>query len=68
MSTAAINGITIGYDDEGTGDDVLVLVHGHPFDRTMWRPQLTQARDLGWRVIAADLRRPGPDAAVRVRR
>ena len=28
----------IAYDDLGHGDP-LVLVHGHPFDRTMWRPQ-----------------------------
>lgn len=37
---ASINGITIGYDDAGTGENVLVLVHGHPFDRSMWRPQV----------------------------
>jgi pimeloyl-ACP methyl ester carboxylesterase len=35
-----VNGITIAYDDVGEGDDVLVLVHGHPFNRTMWRPQV----------------------------
>ncbi|MGB3439705.1 MAG: alpha/beta hydrolase [Actinophytocola sp.] len=64
MSTAAVNGITIGYDDEGTGDDVLVLVHGHPFDRSMWRPQVEHARSLGWRVIAADLRGYGESTVV----
>ena len=40
MGAASINGITIGYDDAGAGDNVLVLVHGHPFDRSMWRPQV----------------------------
>lgn len=30
---ASLNGVTIGYDDVGTGENVLVLVHGHPFDR-----------------------------------
>jgi 3-oxoadipate enol-lactonase len=35
-----VNGITIGYDDAGSGENVLVLVHGHPFDRSMWRPQV----------------------------
>jgi pimeloyl-ACP methyl ester carboxylesterase len=35
-----VNGITVAYDDVGEGDNVLVLVHGHPFDRTMWRPQV----------------------------
>lgn len=64
MSTAAVNGITIGYDDEGTGEDVLVLVHGHPFDRTMWRPQVEHVRALGWRVIAADLRGYGESTVV----
>jgi pimeloyl-ACP methyl ester carboxylesterase len=36
---ASTNGITIGYDDAGAGENVLVLVHGHPFDRSMWRAQ-----------------------------
>jgi pimeloyl-ACP methyl ester carboxylesterase len=35
-----VNGITVAYDDVGEGDNVLVLVHGHPFNRTMWRPQI----------------------------
>lgn len=64
MNTAAVNGITIGYEDEGTGDDVLVLVHGHPFDRSMWRPQVQSARALGWRVVAADLRGYGTSTVV----
>lgn len=61
---AVINGITIGYDDEGTGDDVLVLVHGHPFDRTMWRPQIDHFSAAGWRVVAADLRGYGESTVV----
>ncbi|MFI6100100.1 alpha/beta fold hydrolase [Lentzea sp. NPDC051213] len=61
---AAVNGITIGYDDEGTGDDVLVLVHGHPFDRTMWRPQTEHFSAAGWRVIVADLRGYGETTVV----
>ncbi|MFD4642906.1 alpha/beta fold hydrolase [Lentzea sp. NPDC058436] len=64
MTTATVNGITIGYDDEGSGDDVLVLVHGHPFDRTMWHPQVEHFSDLGWRVIAADLRGYGETTVV----
>lgn len=42
MAKTLVNGITIAYDDVGAGDNVLVLVHGHPFNRTMWQPQ------LGW--------------------
>ncbi|MGW6936760.1 alpha/beta fold hydrolase [Lentzea sp. NPDC054927] len=64
MTTANVNGITIGYDDEGTGADVLVLVHGHPFDRTMWRPQVEHFAAAGWRVIAADLRGYGESTVI----
>ena len=56
-----INGITIGYEDVGVSEDVLVLVHGHPFDRSMWQPQLEQP---GWRVIAPDLRGYGETTVV----
>jgi pimeloyl-ACP methyl ester carboxylesterase len=47
VSKALVNGITIGYDDVGDGPDVLVLVHGHPFDRSMWRPQVEDWRCPG---------------------
>src|SRR6266851_3351877 len=42
------------YDDQGSGQPVL-FIHGHPFDRTMWNPQLMALRHQ-YRVIAADLR------------
>src|SRR2546429_8342117 len=54
MTTAAVNGISMGYDDTGSAPP-LVLVHGHPFDRTMWAPQLAEF-GATHRVIAADLR------------
>jgi pimeloyl-ACP methyl ester carboxylesterase len=53
--TPALNGITLGYDDVGDGEPLL-LVHGHPFDRTMWRPQVAPLVSGGYRVIAPDLR------------
>jgi pimeloyl-ACP methyl ester carboxylesterase len=40
MGRVLVNGITVAYEDVGGGDNVLVLVHGHPFNRTMWRPQV----------------------------
>jgi pimeloyl-ACP methyl ester carboxylesterase len=40
--------------DEAGGGECVVLIHGHPFDRTLWEPQLA-ALD-GFRVLAPDLR------------
>ncbi|TQM79087.1 pimeloyl-ACP methyl ester carboxylesterase [Saccharothrix saharensis] len=49
-----VEDIDIAYDDEGDGIPV-VLVHGHPFNRSMWRPQVERLRSR-YRVIAPDLR------------
>jgi pimeloyl-ACP methyl ester carboxylesterase len=46
---------TIGYDDHGDGPPV-VLVHGHPFDRSMWDPQAAFLVARGYHVIVPDLR------------
>ncbi|MFD3520050.1 alpha/beta fold hydrolase [Streptomyces sp. NPDC058653] len=69
MSTTTLHDITVAYDDAGgEGDtgaaDVLVLVHGHPFDRSMWRPQIETFAGPGRRVIAADLRGYGGTTVV----
>ncbi|MFF8861831.1 alpha/beta fold hydrolase [Streptomyces sp. NPDC015139] len=48
----------LAYEDKDPGVTnrvPLVLVHGHPFDRTMWDPQLAEFA-TGRRVIAPDLR------------
>jgi pimeloyl-ACP methyl ester carboxylesterase len=51
---ARVRGIEMAYEDVGRGTP-LVLLHGFPFDRSMWRGQ---ARGLGaaCRVITPDLR------------
>jgi pimeloyl-ACP methyl ester carboxylesterase len=59
----SLDGIDIGYNDVGTGE-VLVLVHGHPFNRSMWKPQLERFSRDGWRVIAPDLRGYGETTVV----
>jgi pimeloyl-ACP methyl ester carboxylesterase len=42
------------YDDEGCGPAIL-LIHGHPFNRSMWAPQIA-ALNPAHRIIAPDLR------------
>jgi pimeloyl-ACP methyl ester carboxylesterase len=44
----------VAYDDEGRGE-ALVLLHGFPFDRSMWREQ-SEVLSATCRVIAPDLR------------
>ncbi len=61
MSNISIHGRAVGYDDQG-GGDVLLLIHGHPFNRTMWRPQIETLRRSRWRVITPDLRGYGESA------
>jgi 3-oxoadipate enol-lactonase len=46
--------VKLARDDAGRGECV-VLIHGHPFDRTLWDPQVAALRD-GFRVVAPDLR------------
>ncbi|HEX9080290.1 MAG TPA: alpha/beta fold hydrolase [Desulfuromonadaceae bacterium] len=52
---ADINGGTIVYDDSGRGLP-LILIHGFPLCRKMWRPQAETLASAGCRVITPDLR------------
>ncbi len=54
IATTQANGITIGYDDAGSGLPVLFL-HGFPHDRALWAQQRT-ALAPRVRCIAPDLR------------
>lgn len=54
MTLRSVHGITIGYDDHGSGTP-LVLVHGHPFNRSMWSKQV-EAFTPTCRVITPDMR------------
>jgi len=46
--------VRLSCDDAGSGECV-VLIHGHPFDRTLWEPQVAALRG-SFRVLAPDLR------------
>ena len=64
MRTITLDRTTLAYDEAGPDAGLpLLLVHGHPFDRSMWRPQLARFA-AERRVIVPDL--PGygasPDA------
>ena len=50
-----INGITLAYGDRGNGLP-LILIHGFPLCRKMWRPQVEALSKAGCRVIVPDLR------------
>lgn len=63
MPIAHVNDIDIAYDDVGEGE-VVVLVHGHPFDRTMWSPQVDAIVGSGRRVITPDCRGYGHSQVV----
>jgi 3-oxoadipate enol-lactonase len=59
-----INGAEIAYTDVGTSADAVVFVHGHPFNRSMWFPQIEALVRSGWRAIAPDLRGYGASQVV----
>ncbi|MFV2196474.1 alpha/beta fold hydrolase [Nocardiopsis sp. LOL_012] len=58
-----MRGISVGYSDRGTGYPLL-MIHGHPFDHTMWAPQAEFMSARGYRVIAPDLRGYGTSTVV----
>src|SRR5229473_5971067 len=58
---AQIPGLMLGYDASGGGRPLLLL-HGYPLNRKMWRPQLELLVDAA-NVIAPDLRGHGESDA-----
>jgi 3-oxoadipate enol-lactonase len=61
MAQMTIRGATIDYDDQGQGA-ALVLIHGSPFNRSMWQPQVNILTS-SYRVITFDLRGYGRSTA-----
>jgi pimeloyl-ACP methyl ester carboxylesterase len=56
------NGINICYDDFGKGHLPILFIHGFPFDKSMWQPQLDFFISIQ-RVIAYDIRGFGKSTA-----
>lgn len=65
------NGITMSFDDFGKGETPIIFVHGFPFDKSSWAPQMAFMKKTN-RVIAYDIRGFGattsgkPAASMRV--
>jgi 3-oxoadipate enol-lactonase len=49
------NGISICYDDFGKGKVPIIFIHGFPFDKSSWLPQINFFKQTR-RVIAIDIR------------
>lgn len=56
MPSSPLPPLPLPHDDSGGDGPPLVLIHGHPFDRSMWAPQAAHFRARGWRVVVPDLR------------
>ena len=61
------SGARIAYSEQGPQSKLpVLLVHGHPFDRSMWDPQAEYLARNGHRVVVPDLRgygqSSGPEA------
>lgn len=57
-----VNGITTCFDDFGEGNMPLIFIHGFPFDKSSWQPQMAFFRHTH-RVIAYDIRGFGASTA-----
>src|SRR3954464_3768824 len=62
VTTLLRDGVTLAYEERGTGDPPLLFVHGWACDRTYFAPQVENfAREH--RVVAVDLRGHGQSDA-----
>jgi pimeloyl-ACP methyl ester carboxylesterase len=58
----SLSGFEMAYDDDGRGPAVMLL-HGFPLDRSMWREQIDFLSAHGFRAVAPDLRGLGESVA-----
>ena len=57
-----MSAIKLAYTETGSGETPIVLLHGYPFNRSMWREQV-EALSESYRVITPDLRGHGETSA-----
>src|SRR5258708_16381005 len=63
MPVTKIRGIQLAYDDLGKENrNVIVFVHGHPFNRSMWKYQVAHF-STDYRLVLPDLRGYGETEA-----
>jgi 3-oxoadipate enol-lactonase len=55
MNRIKVRDIELAFEEAGSGR-AIVLLHGYPFDRSMWREQIDFLSANGYRAIAPDLR------------
>jgi pimeloyl-ACP methyl ester carboxylesterase len=55
MAEAQLNGITIHYEDSGSGPAVF-LTHGYAAAGAMWEPQRRPLNEAGYRLVSWDIR------------
>jgi 3-oxoadipate enol-lactonase len=67
LNAIAINGVDLSYIDVGSGGRAVLLIHGHPFNCSMWAPQVEALRTRH-RVVVPDLRGYGKHALPRAYR
>ncbi|NEC10024.1 alpha/beta fold hydrolase [Streptomyces sp. SID7909] len=66
MNAIELRGATLHYDDLGPSAGLpVLLIHGHPFNRTLWAPQAEALAGAGYRVVAPDLRGYGHSGVTR---
>ncbi|MES2591240.1 MAG: alpha/beta hydrolase [Bacteroidota bacterium] len=57
-----VDGNTICYDDFGSGTTPIIFIHGFPFNKSTWQPQMEALKE-NHRVIAYDIRGFGNSSA-----
>ena len=55
QNSVTLHGINISYEEAGKGEIPVIFIHGFPFDKSTWQPQIESLKK-NYRVIAYDIR------------